>query len=47
MNELIKIEIVTPLELLKSKETKMSVVPGSEGELGICLLYTSDAADDC
>ena len=35
MNELIKIEIVTPLELLKSKETKMSVLPGSEGELGI------------
>ena len=34
MNELIKIEIVTPLELLKSKETKMSVLPGSEGELG-------------
>ena len=35
MNELIKIEIVTPLELLKSKETKMSVLPGSEGGLGI------------
>ena len=35
MNELIKIEIVTPLELLKSIETKMSVLPGSEGELGI------------
>ena len=40
MNELIKIEIVTPLELLKSKETKMSVLPGSEGELGIMIRHT-------
>jgi len=40
MNELIKIEIVTPLELLKSKETKMSVLPGSEGELGIMSEHT-------
>ena len=40
MNELIKIEIVTPLELLKSKETKMSVLPGSEGELGIMSMHT-------
>ena len=40
MNELIKIEIVTPLELLKSKETKMSVLPGSEGELGIMSSHT-------
>jgi len=40
MNELIKIEIVTPLELLKSKETKMSVLPGSEGELGIMSKHT-------
>ena len=40
MNELIKIEIVTPLELLKSKETKMSVLPGSEGELGIMSGHT-------
>ena len=40
MNELIKIEIVTPLELLKSKETKMSVQPGSEGELGIMSRHT-------
>ncbi len=40
MNELIKIEIVTPLELLKSKETKMSVLPGSEGELGIMSRHT-------
>ena len=40
MSELIKIEIVTPLELLKSKETKMSVVPGSEGELGIMSRHT-------
>ena len=40
MNELIKIEIVTPLELLKSKETKMSVLPGSEGELGIMTSHT-------
>ena len=40
MNELIKIEIVTPLELLKSKETKMSVLPGSEGELGIMSIHS-------
>ena len=40
MNELIKIEIVTPLELLKSKETKMSVRPGSEGELCIMSRHT-------
>ena len=40
MNELIKIEIVTPLELLKSKETIMSVLPGSEGELGIMSRHT-------
>ena len=40
MNELIKIEIVTPLELLKSKITKMSVLPGSEGELGIMSRHT-------
>ena len=40
MNELIKIEIVTPIELLKSKETKMSVLPGSEGELGIMSRHT-------
>ena len=40
MNELIKIEIVTPLDLLKSKETKMSVLPGSEGELGIMSRHT-------
>ena len=40
MNELIKIEIVTPLELLKSKGTKMSVLPGSEGELGIMSRHT-------
>ena len=40
MNELIKIEIVTPLELLKSKETKMSVLPGSDGELGIMSRHT-------
>ena len=40
MNEQIKIEIVTPLELLKSKETKMSVLPGSEGELGIMRRHT-------
>ena len=40
MSELIKIEIVTPLELLKSKETKMSVLPGSEGELGIMSRHT-------
>ena len=40
MNELIKIEIVTPLELLKSKEIKMSVLPGSEGELGIMIRHT-------
>ena len=40
MNELIKIEIVTPLELLKSKETNMSVLPGSEGELGIMSMHT-------
>ena len=40
MKELIKIEIVTPLELLKSKETKMSVLPGSEGELGIMSRHT-------
>ena len=40
MNELIKIEIVTPLELLKTKETKMSVLPGSDGELGIMSRHT-------
>ena len=40
MNELIKIEIVTPLELLKSKGTKMSVLPGSDGELGIMSRHT-------
>ena len=40
MNELIKIEIITPLELLKSKETKMSVLPGSEGEVGIMSRHT-------
>ena len=40
MNEQIKIEIVTPLELLKSKETKMSVLPSSEGELGIMSRHT-------
>ena len=40
MNELIKIEIVTPLELLKSKETKMSVLPGLAGELGIMSRHT-------
>ena len=40
MNEQIKIEIVTPLELLKSKETKMSVLPGCEGELGIMSRHT-------
>tara|TARA_Y100000589_G_C27092413_1_gene604497 strand:- start:396 stop:803 length:408 start_codon:yes stop_codon:yes gene_type:complete len=40
MSELIKINIVTPLELLKSKETRMSVLPGSEGELGIMSRHT-------
>ena len=40
MNELIKFEIVTPLELLKSKEIKMSVLPGCEGELGIMSRHT-------
>ena len=40
MNELIKIEIVTPLELLKSKGTKMSVLPGSDGELGVMSRHT-------
>ena len=40
MNELVKIEIVTPLELLKSKGTKMSVLPGSDGELGVMSRHT-------
>ena len=40
MNELIKFEIVTPLKLLKSKEIKMSVLPGCEGELGIMSRHT-------
>ena len=40
MSEFIKIDIVTPLELLKSKETRMSVLPGSEGELGIMYRHT-------
>ena len=40
MNELVKIDIITPLELLKSKETKMSVIPGSEGEHGIMRRHT-------
>ncbi len=40
MSDLIKINIVTPLELLKSKETKMSVLPGSEGDLGIMSRHT-------
>ena len=40
MNELIKIEIITPLQLLKSTQTKMSVLPGSEGELGIMSRHT-------
>ncbi|MAJ14962.1 MAG: ATP synthase F1 subunit epsilon [SAR116 cluster bacterium] len=40
MSDLIKINIVTPLELLKSKETKMSVLPGSEGDLGVMSRHT-------
>ena len=31
----INIEIITPLNLVLSKKTKMSVIPAQEGEVGI------------
>ena len=35
MSELTNINLVTPLELLVSKEVKMAVMPGTDGDLGI------------
>ena len=35
MSEYTNIEIVTPLDVLISKEVKMAVLPGLEGDLGV------------
>ena len=40
MIEYTNIEIVTPLEVLISKEVKMAVLPGLEGDLGIMPKHT-------
>lgn len=40
MSELINIEIVTPLNLLLSKKTRMSVLPAEEGDVGIMFKHT-------
>ena len=40
MSEYTNIEIVTPLQVLISREIKMAVLPGLEGDLGIMLKHT-------
>ena len=40
MIEYTNIEIVTPLEVLISKEVKMAVLPGMEGDLGVMPKHT-------
>ena len=40
MIENTKIEIITPLDVLVSKEIKMAVLPGLEGNLGIMKKHT-------
>ena len=40
MSELTNINLVTPLELLVSKEVKMAVMPGTDGDLGIMVKHT-------
>ena len=40
MSQHTNIEIVTPLEILMSKEIKMAVLPGLEGDLGIMFKHT-------
>ena len=40
MSELSNINLVTPLELLVSKEVKMAVMPGEDGDLGIMVKHT-------
>ena len=40
MIENTKLEIITPLDVLVSKETKMVVLPGLEGNLGIMKKHT-------
>ena len=40
MIENTKLEIITPLDVLISKETKMVVLPGLEGNLGIMKKHT-------
>ena len=40
MSELTNINLVTPLELLVSKEVKMAVMPGTDGDLGVMVKHT-------
>ena len=40
MSDLTNIDLVTPLQLLVSKEVKMAVMPGADGDLGIMVKHT-------
>jgi|TARA_B100001540_G_scaffold69335_1_gene62427 F-type H+-transporting ATPase subunit epsilon len=40
MTENINIQLVTPLNILTSKDVSMAVLPGSEGDLGIMYRHT-------
>jgi len=40
MVEIINFQLVTPLQLLTSKDVNMAVLPGSEGNLGIMYRHT-------
>jgi len=40
MSDLTNIDLVTPLQVLVSKEVKMAVMPGADGDLGIMVKHT-------
>ena len=40
MSDSTNIDLVTPLQLLVSKEVKMAVMPGADGDLGIMVKHT-------
>ena len=43
----IHIEIAVPEKsVFSASDATMVIVPGADGQLTICLLYTSDAADE-
>ena len=43
---MLQLEVVTPDKTVVSAQVDMAVCPGVMGEFGVCLLYTSDAADE-